>query len=378
MNALIRQDTYPTHCSTCRSGDVIVDASAGDVVCRSCGTVLRDRLEVDDSALRLEASGGEMTRFRQAHVNEANDIDVEALDDERKRKRQDEAGWGAEGGATLEQLKAAEARRRSRVTEALAALDVLGDRLQLPEHVRTRARSLLHEASSDALKAAAAAGRKATAAKRPKPEKGDATACAVVLAASQAEAYPLHPDDVARACAEAMDATSVGRAFTALVKASGGDAAAPAASACAFVAVLGDRLARRSTTFLLAPADEARAAAFARKLTTHFPHDAAKDARRVAAAAIAGVAFRDAPQSSKRGAAAQACLALSNCVPGLRATAIDALFQQARRAGLAPASKAVAHVSPDSVVALHVDQPPENAAPSLFDVGSALSDAAFA
>jgi len=158
MNALIRQDTYPTHCSTCRSGDVIVDASAGDVVCRSCGTVLRDRLEVDDSALRLEASGGEMTRFRQAHVNEANDIDVEALDDERKRKRQDEAGWGAEGGATLEQLKAAEARRRSRVTEALAALDVLGDRLQLPEHVRTRARSLLHEASSDALKAAAAAG----------------------------------------------------------------------------------------------------------------------------------------------------------------------------------------------------------------------------
>ena len=71
------------------------------------------------------------------------------------------------------------------------------------------------------------------------------------------------------------------------------------------------------------------------------------------------------------------------------------LFERARKAGLSPSPKpalsllrsprratalprivpyaAVKHVSPDSVVALHVDKPPENVeAP--FDLGSVLSD----
>ena len=74
---------------------------------------------------------------------------------------------------------------------------------------------------------------------------------------------------------------------------------------------------------------------------------------------------------------------------------------RARKAGLAPPPKAgsnpssprpaasapdlpridpygaVKHVSPDSVVALHVDKPPENVEASPFDLGSVLSDSSF-
>ena len=60
MAELLRPDRYPTHCSACRSANVIIDQQAGDVVCRSCGTVLKDRLEVDDSCTRLENTGGEL------------------------------------------------------------------------------------------------------------------------------------------------------------------------------------------------------------------------------------------------------------------------------------------------------------------------------
>ena len=77
------------------------------------------------------------------------------------------------------------------------------------------------------------------------------------------------------------------------------------------------------------------------------------------------------------------------------------VFERARKAGLAPPPKAgsapssprpaasapdlpridpygaVKHVSPDSVVALHVDKPPENVEASPFDLGSVLSDSSF-
>ena len=120
MAELLRPDRYPTHCSACRSGDVAVDAQAGDVVCRSCGTVLQDRLEVDDSCTRLENTGGDVTRHRSYHFTAEveGDVDVEALDSERKRRRfEDQSQWGRNAGpsATLEQLRAAEARRRRRV-----------------------------------------------------------------------------------------------------------------------------------------------------------------------------------------------------------------------------------------------------------------------
>ena len=49
MAELLRPDRYPTHCSSCRSANVIIDQQAGDVVCRSCGTVLMDKIEVDDT-----------------------------------------------------------------------------------------------------------------------------------------------------------------------------------------------------------------------------------------------------------------------------------------------------------------------------------------
>ena len=82
MAELLRPDRYPTHCSACRSGDVAVDAQAGDVVCRSCGTVLQDRLEVDDSCTRLENTSGDVTRHRSYHFTAEveGDVDVEALD----------------------------------------------------------------------------------------------------------------------------------------------------------------------------------------------------------------------------------------------------------------------------------------------------------
>ena len=76
------------------------------------------------------------------------DVDVEALDSERKRRRfEDQSQWGRNAGpsATLEQLRAAESRRRRRVAEAQSSMDALSDRLLLPDHVRARARSLLHD-----------------------------------------------------------------------------------------------------------------------------------------------------------------------------------------------------------------------------------------
>ena len=92
---------------------------AGDVVCRSCGTVLQDRLEVDDSCTRLENTSGDVTRHRSYHFTAEveGDVDVEALDAERKRRRfEDQSQWGRAGpSATLEQLRAAEAPRRRRV-----------------------------------------------------------------------------------------------------------------------------------------------------------------------------------------------------------------------------------------------------------------------
>ena len=132
-----------------------------------------------------------------------------------------------------------------------------------------------------------------------------------------------------------IDAKAIQRATSALVEACGQRLVNDdAGRASQFVAVLGDRLARnRESTFALAPCDQSRAAAFSGVLETHFPRD---DARCVAAASIACVAFRDAPQLAKRGAAAQACLALAACVPGLQATAVHELFERARKAGLAP------------------------------------------
>ena len=126
MAELLRPDRYPTHCSACRSGDVAVDAQAGDVVCRSCGTVLQDRLEVDDSCTRLENTSGDVTRHRSYHFTAEveGDVDVEALDAERKRRRfEDQSQWGRNAGpsATLEQLRAAEARRRRRVQRVALA-----------------------------------------------------------------------------------------------------------------------------------------------------------------------------------------------------------------------------------------------------------------
>ena len=402
MAELLRPDRYPTHCSACRSGDVIVDQQAGDVVCRSCGTVLQDRLEVDDSCTRLENTSGDVTRHRSYHFTAEveGDVDVEALDSERKRKRfEDQSQWGRNAGpsATLEQLRAAESRRRRRVAEAQSSMDALSDRLLLPDHVRARARSLLHDqaAPSEGLKAAASAARGVT-----QPGRASAAAaCALVVWAAQSSSYPLHPDDVSRACAIDIDAKAIQRATSALVEACG-QRLLSGSSACQFVAVLGDRLATACpfSSFTLAPCDENRAAAFAGVLAAHFPKD---DARRVAAASIACVAFRDAPQLAKRGAAAQACLALAACVPGLKATAVNELFERARKAGLAPPPKAgsgpssprpaasvpdlpridpygaVKHESPDSVVALHVDKPPENVEASPFDLGSVLSDSTF-
>ena len=87
-------------------------------------------------------------------------------------------------------------------------------------------------------------------------------------------------------------------------------------------------------------------------------------------------------------------------MPGFQATAVHELFERARKAGLSPSPKActepppqpaardealprivpyaaVKHVSPDSVVALHVDKPPENVEASPFDLGSVLSDSSF-
>ena len=402
MAELLRPDRYPTHCSACRSGDVAVDAQAGDVVCRSCGTVLQDRLEVDDSCTRLENTSGDVTRHRSYHFTAEveGDVDVEALDAERKRRRfEDQSQWGRNAGpsATLEQLRAAESRRRRRVAEAQSSMDALSDRLRLPDHVRARARSLLHDqaAPSDGLKAAASAARGVT-----QPGRASASqACALVVWAARSSSYPLHPDDVSRACAIDIDAKAIQRATSALVEACGQRLVNDdPGRACQFVAVLGDRLARnRESTFALAPCDQSRAAAFSGVLETHFPRD---DARCVAAASIACVAFRDAPQLAKRGAAAQACLALAACVPGLQATAVHELFERARKAGLAPPPKAgspssprpaasapdlpridpygaVKHVSPDSVVALHVDKPPENVEASPFDLGSVLSDSSF-
>ena len=403
MAELLRPDRYPTHCSACRSANVIVDQQAGDVVCRSCGTVLKDRLEVDDSCTRLENTGGDVTRHRSYHFTAEveGDVDVEALDSERKRKRfEDQSQWGRNAGpsATLEQLRAAESRRRRRVAEAQACMDALSDRLRLPDHVRARARSLLHDqaAPSEGLKAAASAARGVT-----QPGRASAAqACALVVWAARSSSYPLHVDDVSRACLVDIDARAIERATTALVEACGQKIGVDdAGRACQFVAVLGDCLARnRESTFALAPCDQSRAAAFSGVLETHFPRD---DARRVAAAAIACVAFRDAPQLAKRGVAAQACLALAACVPGLRATEVSELVERVRKAGLAPPPKAgsnpssprpaasapdlpridpygaVKHVSPDSVVALHVDKPPENVEASPFDLGSVLSDSTF-
>ena len=402
MAELLRPDRYPTHCSACRSANVIVDQQAGDVVCRSCGTVLQDRLEVDDSCTRLENTSGDVTRHRSYHFTAEveGDVDVEALDAERKRRRfEDQSQWGRNAGpaATLEQLRAAEARRRRRVAEAQSSMDALSDRLRLPDHVRARARSLLHDqaAPSDGLKAAASAARGVT-----QPGRASASqACALVVWAARSSSYPLHVDDVSRACAIDIDANAIQRATSALVEACGQKLGIDdPGRACQFVAVLGERLSRNSDGFSLAPCDQSRAAAFAGVLETHFPRD---DARCVAAASIACVAFRDAPQLAKRGAAAQACLALAACVPGLQATAVHELFERARKAGLAPPPKAgsapssprpaasapdlpridpygaVKHVSPDSVVALHVDKPPENVEASPFDLGSVLSDSSF-
>ena len=50
------------------------------------------------------------------------------------------------------------------MAEAQSSMDALSDRLRLPDHVRARARSLLHDqaAPSDGLKAAASAARGVT------------------------------------------------------------------------------------------------------------------------------------------------------------------------------------------------------------------------
>ena len=106
------------------------------------------------------------------------------------------------------------------------------------------------------------------------------------------------------------------------------------------------------------------------------------------------------PQASTSAVVARS-MALAACVPGLQATAVHEVFERARKAGLAPPPKAgsgpssprpaasapdlpridpyaaVKHVSPDSVVALHVDKPPENVEQSPFDLGSVLSDSSF-
>ena len=366
--------------------------------------MLKDRLEVDDSCTRLENTGGDVTRHRSYHFTAEveGDVDVEALDSERKRRRfEDQSQWGRNAGpsATLEQLRAAESRRRRRVAEAQACMDALSDRLRLPDHVRARARSLLHDqaAPSEGLKAAASAARGVT-----QPGRASAAqACALVVWAARSSSYPLHVDDVSRACLVDIDARAIERATTALVEACGQKLGTDdAGRACQFVAVLCDQLRRNREGFSLAPCDENRAAAFSRVLDTHCQFGG-EDQRCLAAAAIACVAFRDAPQLAKRGAAAQACLTLAACVPGLQATAVSELVERARKAGLAPPPKAgsgpssprpaasapdlpridpygaVKHVSPDSVVALHVDKPPENVEASPFDLGSVLSDSSF-
>ena len=100
MAALANLSSFPDACGHCTSRDVIVDTASGDVVCRSCGTVLLERLEVDDSVLRVDAHDTGMTRIRDRQLNSRGGLDTTANDDYRKRRKLADAGEDQGGTQT--------------------------------------------------------------------------------------------------------------------------------------------------------------------------------------------------------------------------------------------------------------------------------------
>ena len=52
----------------CRGSDIVTDMSTGDVVCRDCGTCLRDRCIVDDTEMRLDEDGGKVLHMHTSSI----------------------------------------------------------------------------------------------------------------------------------------------------------------------------------------------------------------------------------------------------------------------------------------------------------------------
>ena len=254
-NTFVGVGAYPRSCGHCAGGDLCVDVHAGDLVCRGCGSVLRDKLAVDDRMLQLGECGGDVTRFRgRAGGRAQGDFDLAAA--ERGAARPPAApapapapaaAFGAAGPASLFLADAAAAapvraatlaaraeRYERKRRAALDALEQLAARLVLPRHVLDGARGALCAAPPAALDAAFAAARRKTggaaARERGAADAGGVSGAVAVVHAARKLGFPLSLREVAAACAdERASATSTGRAVAAFERALRRDDAEPEA-----------------------------------------------------------------------------------------------------------------------------------------------------